>query len=134
MFVFTSVMVTPTPGSTRPPESMTFPTSDPFTACAAALPAHVNTSTSSAPNARPRRPITSSLTSYNEQLFSCAAGRRQFLDSDVAKPHLVAVVLQQDVPFELRAPAGFILELALCLRRLHRRAFQLVFDHFHAVH
>ena len=57
----------------------------------------------------------------------------QRLDSNVAEPHLVAVVLQEDMTFELGAPTGFILELALRLRCHERRASQLVLDHLDAV-
>src|SRR5258705_3393638 len=125
MLVFTSVMVTLTPGSVPPEPSTMFPTSDPFTACAAALPVHANTSATSvalAPSVRLNPPIAPSLQGL-QLLISCPARRRQLSDPNIAEPHLVAVVLQEDVPLQLRAPAGFILELALRFCGLERRTF-----------
>src|SRR5216110_396553 len=62
MFVFTSVMVTATPGSTRPDESLTLPTSDPLTACAAAAigqaSASATTDTHTAARRVPRRTMS----------------------------------------------------------------------------
>src|SRR5262245_10034902 len=123
MLVFTSVMVTPTPGSAPPELSTMFPTSDPFTAGALALTAASST----------RAATDSRRCTIFFSLLPRAARRPQLTNPDIAEPHLVAVVLQQDVPLELRAPAGLILELALRLRGLQRRALQLVLDHLHAV-
>jgi len=41
---------------------------------------------------------------------TAGTGRRQFLDANVATRDFVAVILQDDVLFELGAPSGFILE------------------------
>src|SRR5256885_43441 len=64
MFVLTSVMVTVTPGRTEPDASLTLPSRDPFTACAAARADDARTSATivpHTPSVRPqRRPIESS--------------------------------------------------------------------------
>src|SRR6185295_6570087 len=58
---------------------------------------------------------------------------RKLANLDVAKRNLVPVVLQQDVALQLRAPARFVLELALRLGRHQRRAPELVLDHLDAI-
>src|SRR5262245_5874594 len=58
---------------------------------------------------------------------------RELPDPDVSERHFVAVILQQDVAADLRAPPRFVLELARCLRRHERWALELVLDHLHAV-
>src|SRR5206468_12446784 len=58
MFVFTSVIVTVTPGSASPDESTMLPSSAPFTACASTTCAHVRTSAAAdtlLTSVRPRR-------------------------------------------------------------------------------
>src|SRR4051812_37771095 len=56
MFVLTSVIVTVTPGSTRPDASLTLPSRDPFTACAAATADDARTSRTIVPHAASVRP------------------------------------------------------------------------------
>src|SRR5205814_1862151 len=137
------------------------PTRPPFTACARAPASQPNAKTATHALARSTRPHRCLLiipprygsvanaavvgrgfqrrlgdpeaSPYGRLLRTGAARRRQHAQSDVAEGDLVAVILQEDVPFELRAPAGLVLELALRLRRHERRALELVLDHLHAV-
>src|SRR5438093_2855236 len=66
-------------------------------------------------------------------LLSGPTPRRQFPNSDIAEGHLVAVVLQQDVPLQLGSPSRLIFEFAPGFRSHERRALQLVLDHLDAV-
>src|SRR5262245_7769916 len=58
---------------------------------------------------------------------------REREDLDVAERDLVAVVLEQDVALELRAPPGLVLELAPGLGGHQGFALQLVLQHLPAV-
>src|SRR5215813_9541841 len=77
MLVLTSVIVTVTPGRTSPDASLTLPSRDPFTACAAAGADDARTSTTIVPHTPgvypQRRPIESSLTSTwcDDVLLAC---------------------------------------------------------------
>src|SRR4029453_8328859 len=146
MLVFTSVIVTVTPGSARPDSSTMLPSRPPFTAWAPAMAAPSTTKATAialTPSARLTRRLMNPPSTYrscNEKIAARAARlplratrRGQFLDPDIAIGDLVAVVLQQDVALQLRPPAGLVLELALGFRRHQRRAAQLVFDQLHAV-
>src|SRR5262245_31025131 len=65
--------------------------------------------------------------------LASAAGRRQLANPNIAERHLIPVVLQKNVTLQLRAPARFVLELALRLGRFEGRALELVLDHLDAV-
>src|SRR5262249_15819431 len=117
MFVRTSVIVTVTPGRTSPDSSVTFPSSEPLTACAPAK-AAAAIHTKNTPAIDPTRPIAPSCRPKRSvlQLLALALRRRrQFAETDISERDFVAVILQQDVPLQLRAPAGLVLELALRL-------------------
>src|SRR5712671_124044 len=67
------------------------------------------------------------------ELLLRAARGRQFDDADVPERDFVSVVLQQNVPFELRAPPTLVLELALRLRRHQSGTLELVLDYLDAI-
>src|SRR5262245_21562358 len=58
---------------------------------------------------------------------------REPLDLDLPVPHLVAVILEQDVAVLRRAETGDVLELALRDRGTQRRRVELVLEHLLAV-
>src|SRR3954468_19409885 len=71
-------------------------------------------------------------------LTSCFRGQQpqallQPLDFDLAVPHLVAVILDEDVSALRLAEARDVLELALGDRRLELGRFEIVFEHGLAV-
>src|SRR5262245_51843599 len=125
MLVFTSVIVTVTPGSAPPDVSTMLPSMPPLTAWACATPDTTTTSAAAVAHAASvrakRRAMSILLGTFKSRkrpraLLPGPCRRRELPDPDVSKRDFVAVILQQDVAFDLGAPSRLVLELALRLR------------------